>query len=110
MGANTDITVTPRPVYYADGRKEPDCYTRPPALHDELTEKFGTFPLFHFWGPGADLVSSRWIIDATRHINRTRRPDLTLCYLLISTTTSSASAPTTRAPSRRPRTSTRGDG
>ncbi len=71
----------PRPVYYADGRKEPDCYTRPPALHDELTEKFGTFPLFHFWGPGADLVSSRWIIDATRHVMSTRHPDLTLCYL-----------------------------
>jgi predicted AlkP superfamily pyrophosphatase or phosphodiesterase len=81
MGADTDITVTPRPVYYADGRKEPDCYTRPPALHDELTEKLGTFPLFHFWGPGADLVSSQWIIDATRHILDTRRPDLALCYL-----------------------------
>nr|BFD81639.1 alkaline phosphatase family protein [Streptomyces sp. Xyl84] len=81
MGADTDFTVTPRPVYHADGRKEPDCYTRPPALHDELTERLGTFPLFHFWGPGADLVSSRWIIDATRHINRTRRPDLTLSYL-----------------------------
>ncbi|MFJ5773079.1 nucleotide pyrophosphatase/phosphodiesterase family protein [Streptomyces sp. NPDC093094] len=81
MGADTDITVTPRPVYYADGRKEPDCYTRPPALHDELTGRLGTFPLFHFWGPGADLVSSRWIIDATRHVNSVHRPDLTLCYL-----------------------------
>ncbi len=81
MGADTDWTVTPRPVYYADGRKEPDCYTRPPALHDELTEKLGTFPLFHFWGPGADLVSSQWIIDATRHIITTRTPDLALCYL-----------------------------
>ncbi|WP_151770229.1 nucleotide pyrophosphatase/phosphodiesterase family protein [Streptomyces abyssomicinicus] len=81
MGADTDITVTPRPVYYADGRKEPDCYTRPPALHDELTAELGTFPLFHFWGPGADLVSSRWIIDATRHVLRTRRPDLALSYL-----------------------------
>lgn len=81
MGADTDITVTSRPVYYADGRKEPDCYTRPPALHDELTAECGTFPLFHFWGPGADLVSSRWIADATRHILRTRTPDLALCYL-----------------------------
>ncbi|MFE7129806.1 alkaline phosphatase family protein [Streptomyces sp. NPDC057638] len=81
MGADTDITVTPRPVYYADGRKEPDCYTRPPALHDELTERFGTFPLFRFWGPGADIVSSRWIVDATRHVLRTRSPDLALCYL-----------------------------
>ncbi|MFI6079815.1 alkaline phosphatase family protein [Streptomyces sp. NPDC051217] len=81
MGADTDYTVTPRPVYYADGRKEPDCYTRPPALHDELHDKLGTFPLFHFWGPGADLVSSQWIIDATRHIIDTRHPDLALCYL-----------------------------
>ncbi|QGV77669.1 nucleotide pyrophosphatase/phosphodiesterase family protein [Streptomyces ficellus] len=81
MGADTDITVTPRPVYYADGRKEPDCYTRPADLHDELTDRFGTFPLFHFWGPGAGIVSSRWIVDATRHIIRTRTPDLALCYL-----------------------------
>ena len=81
MGADTDWTVTPRPVYYADGRKEPDCYTRPPELHDELTAELGTFPLFHFWGPGADLVSSRWIIDATRHLLRTRRPDLALAYV-----------------------------
>ncbi|MEU8571330.1 nucleotide pyrophosphatase/phosphodiesterase family protein [Streptomyces pathocidini] len=81
MGADTDLTVTPRPVYYSDGRKEPDCYTRPADLHDELTEKFGTFPLFTYWGPTAGIASSRWIVDATRHVNATRRPDLTLCYL-----------------------------
>ncbi|MGI5358393.1 nucleotide pyrophosphatase/phosphodiesterase family protein [Streptomyces sp. CA-252508] len=81
MGADTDITITPRPVYYADGRKEPDCYTRPPALHDELTGTLGTFPLFHFWGPGAGIASSRWIVDATRHVLRTRGPDLALSYL-----------------------------
>lgn len=81
MGADTDWTVTPRPVYYADGRKEPDCYTRPPALHDELTHLLGTFPLFHYWGPAAGLASSQWIIDATRHLLATRHPDLALCYL-----------------------------
>ncbi|MFK8850306.1 nucleotide pyrophosphatase/phosphodiesterase family protein [Streptomyces sp. Ac-502] len=81
MGAGTDWTVTPRPVYYADGRKEPDCYTRPPSLHDELTNRFGTFPLFTYWGPTASLPSSQWITDATRHLLHTRRPDLTLCYL-----------------------------
>lgn len=81
MGADTDWTVTPRPVYYADGRKEPDCYTRPPDLHDELTEKLGTFPLFQFWGPGASLDSSRWIIGATRHLLATRKPDLALAYV-----------------------------
>nr|WP_229711611.1 nucleotide pyrophosphatase/phosphodiesterase family protein [Streptomyces daqingensis] len=81
MGAGTDWTVTPRPVYYADGRKEPDCYTRPPDLHDELTGELGTFPLFQFWGPGAGIASSRWITGATRHLMRTRRPDLVLTYV-----------------------------
>ncbi|MDG9700742.1 nucleotide pyrophosphatase/phosphodiesterase family protein [Streptomyces sp. DH37] len=81
MGADTDITVTPRPVYRADGRKEPDCYTRPPELHGELTDALGAFPLFQYWGPGAGLASSRWIADATRHVLRTRRPDLALAYV-----------------------------
>ncbi|MCF3131267.1 nucleotide pyrophosphatase/phosphodiesterase family protein [Streptomyces olivochromogenes] len=81
MGADTDFTVTPRPVYRADGRKEPDCYTRPAALHDELTARLGTFPLFSYWGPGAGLASSRWIIEATRYVLTAHSPDLTLAYL-----------------------------
>src|SRR5690349_24826420 len=35
MGAATDFLVTPRPIYHADGRKSPDCYTYPASLHDE---------------------------------------------------------------------------
>ncbi|MEV0166146.1 alkaline phosphatase family protein [Nonomuraea fuscirosea] len=81
MGADVGWTVTPRPIYRADGRKDPDCYTDPPELHDELTAELGTFPLFSYWGPGAGLPSSRWIADAARHIMTTRDPDLTLAYL-----------------------------
>ncbi|WP_055585749.1 alkaline phosphatase family protein [Peterkaempfera griseoplana] len=81
MGADVDLTVTPRPVYYSDGRKEPDCYTWPPELHDELTGKFGTFPLFQYWGPTASIASSRWIADAARHVVATHAPDLTLVYV-----------------------------
>jgi predicted AlkP superfamily pyrophosphatase or phosphodiesterase len=81
MGADVDWTVTPRPVYYADGRKEPDCYTDPPELHDELTAALGTFPLFTYWGPGAGLPSSRWICRAAQHIMATKNPDLTLVYV-----------------------------
>ncbi|MEV6319282.1 nucleotide pyrophosphatase/phosphodiesterase family protein [Streptomyces sp. NPDC051776] len=81
IGADTDYTVTPKPVYYADGRKEADCYTKPAALRDELTRKLGPFPLFDFWGPRAGLASSQWITDATRHIIHTRNPDLALAYL-----------------------------
>ncbi|MET8870270.1 nucleotide pyrophosphatase/phosphodiesterase family protein [Nonomuraea sp. NPDC004580] len=81
MGADVDWTVTPRPIYRADGRKDPDCYTDPPGLHDELTAALGTFPLFTYWGPGAGIVSSRWIARATRHVMTAHNPDLTLAYL-----------------------------
>ncbi|MEU7821884.1 nucleotide pyrophosphatase/phosphodiesterase family protein [Catellatospora sp. NPDC049133] len=81
MGADVDWTVTPRPVYRADGRKEPDCYTDPPQLHDALTAELGTFPLFQFWGPGAGIASTRWIAGAARHIMAAHAPDLTLVYL-----------------------------
>ena len=81
MGARVDWTVTPRPVYHADGRKEPDCYTDPPGLHDELTGPLGAFPLFGYWGPGAGIASSAWICSAARHIMARHDPDLTLVYL-----------------------------
>ncbi|PXY27308.1 alkaline phosphatase family protein [Prauserella muralis] len=81
MGATTDFTITPRPIYHADGRKSPDCYTRPPSLHDELTEALGPFPLFHYWGPTASIASTRWIVAAARRLLRTERPDLHLVYV-----------------------------
>ncbi|MFC5748992.1 nucleotide pyrophosphatase/phosphodiesterase family protein [Actinomadura rugatobispora] len=81
MGADVDWTITPRPIYYADGRKEPDCYTWPPSLHDRLTSRLGDFPLFTYWGPRAGLPSSRWICDAARLLLAEERPDLTLVYL-----------------------------
>lgn len=81
MGADVNWTVTPRPIYYADGRKEPDCYTDPPELHDDLTVRFGTFPLFSYWGPGAGIASSRWICRAAEHIMAVHEPDLTLVYI-----------------------------
>ncbi|WP_084040005.1 alkaline phosphatase family protein [Demequina sp. NBRC 110053] len=81
MGMTTDITVTPRPIYHADGRKSPDAYVRPPALHDELVDQLGDFPLFTYWGPTASIESSRWIVQATQHVLRTASPDLTLAYV-----------------------------
>jgi predicted AlkP superfamily pyrophosphatase or phosphodiesterase len=79
MGAATDSTVTPRPIYHADGRKSPDCYTRPASLHDELTADLGPFPLFQYWGPTASLKSSAWIVEATRRMLPGH--DLTLAYV-----------------------------
>ncbi|WP_238547380.1 alkaline phosphatase family protein [Actinoplanes friuliensis] len=81
MGADVNWTVTPRPVYHADGRKDPDCYTDPPELHDELTAKLGTFPLFSYWGANAGLPSSAWIVKAAEQIMADHQPDLTLVYV-----------------------------
>ena len=81
MYSGADYTVTPRPMYPADGRKIPDVYTQPMPLRDELNAKFGVFPLFNYWGPRADITTSRWIADCTKHIYDTRKPSLTLVYL-----------------------------
>jgi predicted AlkP superfamily pyrophosphatase or phosphodiesterase len=81
MAASFDIGVTPRPIYRADGRKIPDCYTKPLELRHELTNLLGTFPLFQFWGPGTSIQSSRWIADASVHVRRKYNPTLTLVYL-----------------------------
>ena len=81
MYSTADWSATPRPMYPADGRKIPDHYAYPSALRDELTASLGMFPLFKFWGPLADISSSKWISDATLQVMATRHPTLTLTYL-----------------------------
>ncbi|MEJ7768350.1 MAG: nucleotide pyrophosphatase/phosphodiesterase family protein [Chitinophagaceae bacterium] len=81
MYSTANYSVTPRPNYLADGRKMPDCYSQPAELRDELQEKLGQFPLFQFWGPGANIKSTRWIADASMFIDAKYDPTLTLIYL-----------------------------
>jgi predicted AlkP superfamily pyrophosphatase or phosphodiesterase len=81
MYSTADIAVTPRPMYPADGRKLPDIHTHPPELRDQLQATLGQFPLFRFWGPAADITSSRWIADSALHTLEHHRPTLTLVYL-----------------------------
>lgn len=81
MYSGADYSVTPRPNYLADGRKMPDCYSHPASLRDELQARFGTFPLFQFWGPGANIKSSEWIANASMYTDDKYNPTLTLVYL-----------------------------
>src|SRR5512137_840569 len=60
MATDVDWAVTPRPVYCADGRKLPDCYSIPAELRTRFNQEFGPFPLFHFWGPATSILSSEW--------------------------------------------------
>ncbi len=81
MYSTVDYSITPRPMYPADGRKIPDIYTQPGTIREAIQADLGPFPLFHFWGPATTIQSSRWIADAAKWIDRRHRPALTLIYL-----------------------------
>ena len=52
MYSSAEVTVTPRPMYPADGRKIPDCYTKPGDLRDVLQAQLGQVPVVQVLGPG----------------------------------------------------------
>ncbi len=81
MYSSVDYSVTPRPQYHSDGVKMPDCYSHPADLRDELQEAFGTFPLFNFWGPNANIKSTNWIADASIYVDKKYDATLTFIYL-----------------------------
>jgi predicted AlkP superfamily pyrophosphatase or phosphodiesterase len=81
MHSSADVSVTPRPIYKADGRKIPDCYSRPGDLRGRLQAELGRFPLFHFWGPASSIRSTEWIAEAAKRVQGWHDPTLTLVYL-----------------------------
>ena len=81
MATDVDWSLTPRPLYCADGRKLPDCYSIPPELRERFNRKFGQFPLFQFWGPGTSILSSEWIGKSAMAVEETFQPTLNLIYL-----------------------------
>jgi predicted AlkP superfamily pyrophosphatase or phosphodiesterase len=81
MYSSAEYSLTPRPIYTADGQKLPDVYSEPPELRAALQAELGPFPLFNFWGPRADVVSSRWITRAAARVFDQQKPTLTLVYV-----------------------------
>jgi predicted AlkP superfamily pyrophosphatase or phosphodiesterase len=81
MYSSADFSITPRPMYPADGRKIPDVYTYPGDLRDTVQAKLGTFPLFEFWGPRASINSSKWIAESAKIVDELHSPTLTFVYL-----------------------------
>lgn len=88
MYSTADYSITPRPMYPADGRKVFDIYTWPFSIRTEIKQDLGEFPFPAFWGPAAgtsgrfapDAVS-RWIAQSAQWIERKYRPTLSLVYL-----------------------------
>jgi predicted AlkP superfamily pyrophosphatase or phosphodiesterase len=81
MYANVEWSVTPRPIYPADGRKIPALYSSPQGLHESIETSYGQFPFFNFWGPKSDIQSSQWIADCAQQVFDEKHPDLTFVYL-----------------------------
>ena len=89
MYSSADWSMTPRPMYPADGRKVFDIYTAPISLRDEIKRDLGEFPFATFWGPAAGMKSpqggpdaaSRWIAESARWIENRHQPTLNLIYL-----------------------------
>lgn len=89
MYSSADWSITPRPMYPADGRKVFDIYTAPLSIRDEIKRDLGEFPFATFWGPAAGRPSpqgppdaaSRWIAESAKWIENKYHPILNLVYL-----------------------------
>jgi predicted AlkP superfamily pyrophosphatase or phosphodiesterase len=81
MHSSADFTITPRPLYPADGSKHFDIHTQPMAMRDELKAELGPFPFPAFWGPTAGIASSEWIAASAKWVEQKHSPTLSLVYL-----------------------------
>jgi predicted AlkP superfamily pyrophosphatase or phosphodiesterase len=88
MYSTADYSITPRPMYPADGRKVFDIYTHPATIRPEIKADLGEFPFPAFWGPAAGTQGkfapdqvSRWIAESAKWIERRYAPTLSLIYL-----------------------------
>lgn len=81
MHSSADFTITPRPLYPADGSKHFDVHTQPMGMRDELKADLGPFPFPAFWGPAAGIASSEWIAASAKWVEDKHSPTLSLTYL-----------------------------
>ncbi len=81
MHSTADFSITPRPLYPADGRKVFDIHTQPMSMREELKNDLGPFPFPAFWGPAAGITSSEWIAASAKWVEKKHSPTLSLVYL-----------------------------
>ena len=89
MYSSVDYSITPRPIYRADGGKIFDIYSWPYSIREEIKKDLGPFPFFGFWGPAAGVktpqgpadCATRWIAESAKWIEKKFSPGLNLIYL-----------------------------
>jgi hypothetical protein len=80
-GCGADYVCMPAPIHKPDGSEDLWCYTKPQEFYGQLLEKYGHFPLQHFWGPLANIKSSRWIAESAIECAKKFQPDFFYIYL-----------------------------
>lgn len=80
-GCGADYVCMPAPIHRPDGSEEMWCYSKPQSFYGELLAELGPFPLHHFWGPLANIESTRWIVESYLACHRTFQPDFAYIYL-----------------------------
>jgi hypothetical protein len=80
-GSGADYICMPKPVHNPDGSESLWCYTRPVELYGTLRDTFGHFPLKHFWGPLANILSTKWITETAALAMRDFQPNFFFIYL-----------------------------
>lgn len=76
-----DFIVTPEPIHEPDGTTKLWCYSKPEGLYQELLDELGHFPLLHYWGPLANIESTKWILDAAARLHERHAPHLHWIYV-----------------------------
>ena len=79
-GYGADYVCMPAPIHKPDASEDLWCYTKPQEFYGELLESFGHFPLQHFWGPIANIKSTRWIAASAAAAEGRFRPDFFYVY------------------------------
>jgi len=82
MYSGADVSVTPRPMYPADGRKLPDVNTHPPELRETLQKDLRHVPAIPILGPGAESNPPDGFAEAAIRVEKQFDPTLSLCYCL----------------------------
>ena len=81
MYSTADWSITPRPMYPADGRKVFDVYTSAAGNAGGDQTRSRTVSVSRLRGPLAGIASSEWIAQSAEWIEERHRPDLSLVYL-----------------------------
>jgi hypothetical protein len=79
--ADATFIVTPAPIHEPDGTMKLWCYSKPDGLYQELLTPLGHFPLQHYWGPLANIQSTRWILEGALWLAQHHAPNLQYIYL-----------------------------